>query len=133
MRTKHVLTADDCRKMMDAASAEAKKNKWAVAIAIVDEAGYLLHLERLDGARSTVAESAHLKARSAALTHRPGKFWDDMASTRPGLTKLPGVFPVQGGLPIVYQGEVIGAVGVGGVQSHEDEQVAAAGIAALGL
>jgi glc operon protein GlcG len=74
-----------------------------------------------------------LKARSAAVTHRPGKTWEEAAKQRPGVLNFPDAFPIQGGLPILYQGEVIGAVGVSGVQSHEDEQVAAAGIAALGL
>ncbi len=81
----------------------------------------------------TDAEVAILKARSAALTHRPGKTWEDAVKTRPGVVNFPDAFPVQGGVPILFKGEVIGAVGVSGVQSHEDEQVALAGIAALGL
>ena len=133
MRTKTVLTIADARKMVEAAKVEAEKNKWPVTIAVVDEAGLLLMLERLDGARAQTAEVATLKARSAAVTHRPGKTWEDTVKQRPGVLNFPDAFHVQGGVPILYQGEVIGAVGVSGVQSFEDEQVASAGIAALGL
>ena len=116
-----------------AAKLEADKQRWGVTIAVVDDAGRLLLLERDDGARPQTAEVATLKARSAAITHRPGKVWEETVKQRPGMLNFPDAFPVQGGLPIVHQGEIIGAVGVSGVQSHEDEQVAAAGIAALGL
>jgi uncharacterized protein GlcG (DUF336 family) len=133
MRTRNVLTIADARKMMDAAKVAAEKHKWPVTIAVVDEAGRLLMLERMDGARAQTAEVATLKARSAAVTHRPGKTWEDTVKQRPGVLNFPDAFHVQGGVPILYQGEVIGAVGVSGVQSFEDEQVAAAGIAALGL
>ncbi len=133
MRTKTVLTLADAHKMMAAAKAEADKQKWGVTIAVVDDGGLLLMLERMDGARAQTAEVAHLKARSAAITHRPGKTWEETVKTRPGTLNFPDAFHVTGGAPILYQGEVIGAVGVSGVQSHEDEQVAAAGIAALGL
>ena len=133
MRTKTVLTIADARKMLEAAKVEAEKNKWPVTVAVVDEAGLLLMLERMDGARAQTAEVATLKARSAAITHRPGKIWEDTVKQRPGVLNFPDAFHVQGGVPILYQGEVIGAVGVSGVQSFEDEQVASAGIAALGL
>jgi len=133
MRTRTVLTIADARKMVEAAKVEAQKNKWPVTIAVVDEAGILLMLERMDGTRAQTAEVATLKARSAAVTHRPGKTWEDTVKQRPGVLNFPDAFHVQGGVPILYQGEVIGAVGVSGVQSFEDEQVASAGIAALGL
>ena len=83
--------------------------------------------------RPQTAEIAHKKAKSAAVTHRSGKVWEESVKTRPGVLAFPDAFPITGGCPIVHQGEVIGAVGVSGVQSHEDEQVALAGIAALGL
>jgi glc operon protein GlcG len=67
------------------------------------------------------------------VTHRPGKAWEDAVKNRPGVVNFPDAFPIQGGVPIIAKGEVIGGVGVSGVQSHEDEQVAVAGIAALGL
>ena len=133
MRTKTALTLADAHKMMAAAKAEAEKQKWGVTIAIVDDAGLLLMLERMDGARAQTAEVALLKARSAAITHRPGKTWEETVKTRPGVLNFPDAFHVTGGVPILHQGEVIGAVGVSGVQSFEDEQVAMAGIAALGL
>ncbi|HEX3485735.1 MAG TPA: heme-binding protein [Micropepsaceae bacterium] len=133
MRTKTALTLADAHKMMAAAKAEAEKQKWGVTIAVVDDAGLLLMLERMDTARPQTAEVALLKARSAAITHRPGKTWEETVKQRPGTLNFPDAFPVTGGVPILYQGEVIGAVGVSGVQSFEDEQVAMAGIAALGL
>jgi glc operon protein GlcG len=133
MRTKTALTLADAQKMMAAAKAEAEKQKWGVTIAVVDDAGLLLMLERMDTARPQTAEVAHLKARSAAITHRSGKTWEETVKTRPGTLNFPDAFHVTGGVPILYQGEVIGAVGVSGVQSFEDEQVAMAGIAALGL
>ena len=102
-----------------------------MTIAVVDDAGLLLLLERADGARAQTAEIAVLKARSAAVTHRPGKAWEDAAKTRPGVLNFRDAFPIQGGVPVVFKDEVIGGVGVSGVQSHEDEQVASAGIAAL--
>jgi glc operon protein GlcG len=133
MRTKTALTLADAHKMMAAAKVEAEKQKWGVTIAVVDDTGLLLMLERMDGARPQTAQVAHLKARSAAITHRPGKVWEETVKTRPGTLNFPDAFPVTGGVPILYQGEVIGAMGVSGVQSFEDEQVAIAGIAALGL
>jgi uncharacterized protein GlcG (DUF336 family) len=133
MRNRTVLTLADAHSMMEAAKAEAVRRQWNVSIAILDEAGCLLLLERMDGARPQTAEVATLKGRSAALTHRSGKVWEDTVKTRPGMVRFPDAFPVQGGLPILRQSEVIGAVGVSGVQSNEDEEVARAGIAALGL
>jgi glc operon protein GlcG len=133
MRSKTVLTLADAQKMLAAAKLEAQKQKWNVTVAVVDDSGRLLLLERMDGARPQTAEVAMLKARSAAITHRPGKVWEDTVKQRPGMLNFPDAFPVQGGVPIMQAGDIIGAVGVSGVQSHEDEQVAVAGIAALGL
>lgn len=132
MRSRMALTLDDAKRIMSAARAEAERQKWNVTIAVVDDAGKLLMLERMDGARAQTAEVAGLKASSAAITHRPGKVWEESAKTRPGTLNFPDAFHVTGGVPIIHKGEVIGAVGVSGVQSHEDEQVALAGIAALG-
>jgi glc operon protein GlcG len=133
MRQKPVLTADDCHKMMAACKAEAQKNKWAVTIAIVDDSGAALLLERLDGAGAISATVAIGKAQTSALTKRPSKFFEDRVKERPGFVTFPtpGVM-FQGGVPIVHQGECVGGIGVSGVQSHEDEQIAKAGIAALG-
>ena len=131
MRSKTVLSLSDAKSILASAREEADRRNWAVTIAVVDEAGLVMLLERADGARAQTAEIAVLKARSAALTHRPGKMWEDTVKIRPGVVNFPGAFPIQGGVPIVFKGEVIGGVGVSGVQSHEDEQVAVAGTAAI--
>ena len=133
MRQKPALTADDCHKMMAACKAEAQKNKWAVTIAIVDDSGAALLLERLDGCGAIASTVVMGKAQTSALTKRPSKFFEDRVKERPAFVTFPtpGVM-FQGGLPLVYQGECVGAIGVSGVQSHEDEQVAQAGVTALG-
>lgn len=133
MRTKPALTSADVHKMMAACKAEAEKNNWKVTIAITDDAGAALLLERMDGAGPISAEVAIGKARTSAVTRRPTKFWEDRVKEKPAFVTFPtpGVM-FQGGLPIMHQGECVGAIGVSGVQSHEDEQVAQAGIAALG-
>ncbi len=133
MRQKPALTSTDCHKMMAACIAEAQKNKWAVTVAIVDDSGAALLLERLDGAGAISATVAMGKAQTSALTKRPSKFFEDRVKERPGFVTFPtpGVM-FQGGVPIVHQGECVGAIGVSGVQSHEDEQVAQAGVNALG-
>lgn len=132
MKTKPCLTLEDCRKIGAACEAEARKNKWNVAIAILDDGGHPLWLERLDGATPANVEIAIGKARTAAVTRRTTKTWEDrIAGGRLAMLGMP-VLPVQGGVPIMVQNECVGAVGVSGVQSHEDEQIANAGIAALG-
>jgi len=131
MRNRPTLTASDVLKMVAACKSEATKNKWNVSIAVVDDAGYLLYLERLDGAGPVTAEVATEKAVTAARTRRPSKFWEDRIKERPSFMKFPGVLPLQGGVPVMYQNECVGAIGVSGVQSHEDEQIAYAGAAAL--
>ena len=132
MRSRPALTASDVLKMAAACKAEAEKNKWNVTIAVVDDAGHLLYLERLDGAGPMTAEVATSKASTAAIWRRPTKFWEDRVKDRPVFLKFPGNLPIQGGMPIMYQGDCVGAIGVSGVQSHEDEQIANAGIGALG-
>jgi len=132
MKNRPMLTLDDCRKINAAGEAEAKKSNWNVCIAILDDGGHLLHLARMDGATPANAEIAIEKGRSAALTRRSTKMWEDrVAGGRMVMLKMP-VLPVQGGLPIMVESTCVGAVGVSGVQSHEDEQIAAAGIKALG-
>jgi glc operon protein GlcG len=132
MRTKRALSLVDARKIVDAARREAEQRKWNVSIAVVDDGGFLLALERLDGAGPQTPEIATRKAWTAAMVRLPTKAVEDMAKERPGLLGMPGQLRVQGGLPIQVEGEWVGAVGVSGVASHEDEQVARAGIAALG-
>ena len=132
MRNKPALTSTDVQKMMTACKAEAQKNKWAVTIAIVDDSGAALMVERLDGAGGITATVAMEKARTAAATKRPTKFWEDRIKERPAFVTFPGSAMIQGGLPLIHQGDCVGAIGVSGVQSHEDEQVAQAGAATLG-
>src|SRR3954464_13936283 len=133
MRQKPALTAEDCHKMMAACKAEAQKNKWNVAIAIVDDSGAAMLLERLDGTGAIASDVAMGKAKTAALTKRATKFFEDRVKERPAFVTFPtpGVM-FQGGLPLMHQGECVGAIGVSGVQSHEDEQIAKAGVDVLG-
>ena len=131
MRTKPCLTSADVKKMMAAALAEAGKNNWNVTVAIVDDGGFMLHLERMDGAAVTTAEVAVGKARTSALTRRPSKFFEERVKERPAFIAFPAGLFIQGALPIMHQGECVGAIGVSGVQSFEDEQIAQVGIAAL--
>lgn len=133
MRTKTTLTADDAATIIIAAHAEAKKNNWLVSIAVTDEAGFLIRLERQDGAPLQSPEIALGKARTAAIAKAPTKALEDIVKERPAFALVPGRLPVQGGLPVVVNGECVGGVGVSGVKSPEDEIVAQAGIAALGL
>jgi uncharacterized protein GlcG (DUF336 family) len=131
MKNRPMLTLEDCRKITAAAEAEARKNNWNVCIAILDDGGHLLHLARMDGASPANARIAIEKGRTAAETRRSTAVWQERIAKRPELLNMPQVTPVQGGLPIVAEGMCVGAVGISGVQSHEDEQIAAAGIAAL--
>ena len=131
MRTKTTLTAADAAIIIAACKVEAAKNNWNVSIAVTDEAGYLLHLERLDGAGLPSAEIATLKARTAAIAKAPTKVLEDVVKDRPAVGLMPGRLPVQGGVPIIHNGECVGGIGVSGVKSHEDEVVAIAGREAL--
>jgi uncharacterized protein GlcG (DUF336 family) len=132
MKQRPMLTLEDCKKISAAAEAEARKNNWNVCIAILDDGGHLLHLARMDGATPANARIAVAKGRTAAETRRSTGNWQERIAKRPEMLGMPEVTPVQGGLPIVVEGACVGGVGVSGVQSHEDEQIAAAGIKALG-
>ena len=132
MRTKPSLTLTDVKKMLAAGEAEAVKNKWNVAIAIVDEGAHLLGFQRMDGAGPISSEVAIGKAHTSALTKRPSKFFEDRVKDRPAFVSFPAGVLIQGALPIMHQNECVGAIGVSGVQSHEDEQIALAGVNALG-
>jgi uncharacterized protein GlcG (DUF336 family) len=132
MNTRPMLTLEDCRKIAAAAEAEARRNTWNVAIAILDDGGHLLHFTRMDGATPANARIAVEKGRTAAESRRSTNMWEERVKQgRLSMLRMPGVTPVQGGLPIVVDGVCVGGVGVSGVQSHEDEQIAAAGIRAL--
>ena len=132
MKQRPMLTLEDCKKIAAAAEAEARRNNWNVCIAILDDGGHLLHLARMDGATPANARIAIEKGRTAAETRRSTANWQERVAKRTELLRMPGVTPVQGGVPIVVDGTCVGGVGVSGVQSHEDEQIAAAGIKALG-
>jgi len=132
MRTKPCLTSSDVKMILAACEAEAAKNKWAVSIAIVDDGGYLIGFSRMDGAAAITAEVATGKARTSAMTKRPSKFFEDRVKERPAFANFPAGILIQGGLPIIHDGDCVGAIGVSGVQSHEDEQVAQAGVTVLG-
>jgi uncharacterized protein GlcG (DUF336 family) len=132
MKQRPMLTLEDCKQISAAAEAEAKRNSWNVCIAILDDGGHLLHLARMDGATPANARIAVAKGRTAAETRRSTANWQERVTKRIELLRMPEVTPVQGGVPIVFDGACVGAVGVSGVQSHEDEQIAAAGIKALG-
>ena len=128
------LSIDDARKMADGARAEAKKNGWNVVIAIVDDGGHLMYLERADGTQKASSIIAQDKARTAIMFRRPSKAMEDVvANGRIAVMALNGLTPIEGGLPIVAEGQFVGAIGVSGGQSHQDAQVAKAGIDALGL
>ena len=135
MKTKFVLDAAEVKAIAAAAEAEALKNNWAVSICIVDDGGHMLSFQRLDGAAPVSAHIAPGKAVTAALGRRESKVYEDMINggrvsflSAPGLEAL-----LEGGAPIMKDGQCLGAVGVSGVKSTEDAQIAKAGIAAIGL
>lgn len=133
MKQKPYLTLDDVKRIAAAAEAEALSHQWAVSIAIVDDGGHLLWLQRLDGAAAISAQIAPSKAHTAALGRRESKVYEDMVNQgRVSFLSAPGLQGLlEGGVPILVDGACIGAVGVSGVKSSEDAQIARAGIAAL--
>ena len=132
MRTKPSLTLADVKKMLAACEAEAAKNNWAVAISVVDDGGFLLGFVRMDGAAVISAEVSLGKARTSAMTRRPSKFFEDRVKDRPAFITFPAGLLIQGAVPVMHENECVGAIGVSGVQSHEDEQIALAGAKSLG-
>lgn len=133
MHTKPVLNSSDVKSILDAAQAFAEKNKWAVTISVVDDGGHLLGLVRLDGAAPISAQISPSKARTAALGRRESKTYEDMINQgRYSFLSAPGIDGLlEGGVPIVVDSVIVGAVGVSGVKSSEDVDIARAGIAAL--
>ena len=134
MKNKFTLESDDIKAVAKAAEAEAIQHNWAVCIAIVDDGGHLLWLQRLDGAAPISAHIAPAKAHTAALGRRETKIYEDIINggrysfmTAPLIEGM-----LEGGVPIIKDGQGIGAVGVSGVKSTEDAQIAKAGVAALG-
>jgi uncharacterized protein GlcG (DUF336 family) len=132
MLSKPVLSAVEVERIGAAAAAEARGNGWAVTIAIVDDGGHLLWLQRLDGAAPISAQIAPEKARTAALGRRESRVYEEMINQgRTSFLSAPLQAMLEGGVPITADGQVVGAVGVSGVKSTEDAQIARAGIAAL--
>jgi glc operon protein GlcG len=132
---KKALTLDAAKKIAAAAEAEAKKNNWNVVIAIVDDGGHLLYLQRMDGTQTGSIEVAMKKAQTAMSFKRPSKVFEDaIAGGRTALIALHGALPLEGGVPVTVGGQIIGAIGVSGVKSTEDGQIAKAGAdAAAGM
>ena len=134
MKHKPVLAHDDIVRILSHARAEAQSNQWAVTIAVVDDGGHPLALERLDGASPASAYIATEKARTAAMGRRPSGAYEEMINGgRVSFLSAPLSGMLEGGVPVVVDGQVIGAVGVSGVKSVQDAQVASAGIASLGV
>jgi glc operon protein GlcG len=126
------VNLDTAKKIAAAAVVEAKKNNWPVAIAIVDNHGVLVYYEMLDDTQTASAHVAVEKARTSAMFRRPTKVFEDgVAGGRVAILGLTGAMPIEGGIPIIAAGKVIGAIGVSGVTSQQDAQVARAGLDAL--
>lgn len=132
MHRKAVLTQTEVARILAAARAEAQRNQWAVAIALVDDGGHPLALERLDGCAPVGAYIATEKARSSALGRRETKGYEEMVNGgRTAFVSAPLLTSLEGGVPVLVDGQVVGAVGVSGVKAEQDTQVAKAGVAAL--
>lgn len=133
MQSKPYLTLEDVKKIAAGAEAEALRNNWAVSFAIVDDGGHLLWFQRLDGAAPASSHIAPAKAKTAALGRRESKIYEDVINNgRMSFLSAPELEGLlEGGVPVIVDGHVIGAVGVSGVKSNEDAQIAKAGIAAL--
>ncbi len=132
LATRHALTLEIAKQISAAAEAEAVKNNWNMVIAVVDDGGLLMHLIRRDGTQYGSIQVAQDKARSAIAFRRPTKALEDaVAGGRNAILALSGATPIEGGIPIVVDGEMVGAIGVSGGTSPQDAQVAQAGINAL--
>jgi glc operon protein GlcG len=131
MRKKWVLGVEDAAAIVAGSLAEARKNGWRVSVAVVDDGGHPVHLVRDDGAGYQTASVALRKAQTAAMNRAPTGAAEDRVKERPALLSFADRLPIRGGVPIMQDGECVGAVGVSGVQSHEDEAAAEAGIVAL--
>lgn len=132
MPSKPLLTLDDARRVAAAAEAEACRNGWKVTIAIVDDGGHLLYLQRSHDTQFGTVETAITKAHAAVAFQRPTKASEDaVLSGRLIHLALPGVIPAEGGVPLVREEIVIGGLGISGVRSFQDGQIAQAGVEAL--
>jgi len=128
-----MLTLEDAQRITLAARRAAVENNWNVVIAVVDDGGHLISLERMDGTQKGSVRVAEQKARTAILFKRPTKAFEDaVLQGRPGMMTMPDAICLEGGLPLVRAGVFVGAIGVSGVKSSEDGIVAAQGASALG-
>lgn len=133
MQNRPALELADVKRIIGACEAEAIRNGWAVTIAVVDDGGHLLAQQRLDGAAPVSAQIAPAKARTAALGRRESRVYEEMINQgRTSFLSVPGIDGLlEGGVPVIVDGHCVGGVGVSGVKSVEDAQIARAGIAAL--
>lgn len=132
LANKKALTLEAAKKLAAAAEVEARKNNWNVVICVVDDGANLLYLQRMDGTQIGSVDIAQMKARTAVKMKRPSKVLEDgVLGGRTVMLKLPDVLPVEGGIPLLVDGQLIGAIGVSGVTSAQDGQIAGAGVAAL--
>lgn len=130
MHSQMVLSVDDAKRIAAACRAKASEQGWNVVIAIVDDGAHLMYLERMDGTQKASSVVAVEKAKTALLFKRPTKAIEAaVLAGRPVMLMLPGATPIEGGLPLVRDGQFLGAVGISGVQSFEDGVIAAAGVA----
>lgn len=131
MRTKFVLTLEEAEAVLKAARHHAAAGDWAVSIAVVDDAGMPIALARMDKAPAISASTAIEKARSAGMIGVSTKILEDMVAARPALVTMAGRTAVEGGIPILHHGQSVGGIGVSGVTSAQDAEVARAGLSAL--
>jgi uncharacterized protein GlcG (DUF336 family) len=128
---KDILALDDVKRVVKAAETEAQKNDWKVVIAVVDDGGHLMYLQREKVQLGSI-DVAINKAKTALMFRRPTQFWEEtVAAGRQGYLALRDMLPIEGGIPLTYNGQIVGAIGVSGVKSSEDGQIAAAGASAL--
>jgi len=129
--TKKIISLDDVKRVVAAAEAEAIKNKWNVVIAVVDDGGHLMYLQREKVQLGSI-DVAITKAKVALMFRRPTRFWEEtVAEGRQGYLAMPGMLPIEGGVPLISDGDIVGAIGISGVKSSEDGQIAQAGADAL--
>lgn len=131
MHNKKILSLDDVKRVVAAAETEAGRNGWNVVLAVVDDGSHLMYLQR-ERVQLGSIEVAITKARAALMFRRPTRVWEEtVRSGRYGYLAMPGMLPIEGGVPLVYENEIVGAIGVSGVKSSEDGQIAEAGAGAL--
>jgi len=129
--SKQILSLDDVKRVVKAAEAEARRNDWNVVIAVVDDGGHLMYLQREKVQLGSI-DVAITKAKTSLMFRRPTKFWEDtVAAGRQGYLALQDILPIEGGVPLHHDGDIVGAIGVSGVKSSDDGKIAQAGANAL--